>query len=139
MIYFNGVGVVQEVRRGFEWLAKSADQGLKEAQFVLALHYRDGIGVAANPNRAYHLCRRASKQGHAEATALLPSLRAACAPMECHAPECSTFEAVYGDFQICGGCRQAKYCGLACQRAHWRAGHKEECQRASSASAASKK
>ena len=31
--------------------------------------------------------------------------------------------------QKCSGCRQRKYCNQACQRAAWRAGHKEECRR----------
>jgi hypothetical protein len=28
----------------------------------------------------------------------------------------------------CAGCRTAWYCGIACQRADWRAGHKEMCK-----------
>ncbi len=28
----------------------------------------------------------------------------------------------------CGGCRVVRYCGAACQRAHWREGHKGECR-----------
>ncbi|KAG2497980.1 hypothetical protein HYH03_004239 [Edaphochlamys debaryana] len=27
----------------------------------------------------------------------------------------------------CSGCRTVRYCGRACQQAHWRGGHKEEC------------
>ena len=30
---------------------------------------------------------------------------------------------------FCSGCRQRKYCNQACQRAAWRAGHKDECMR----------
>ena len=29
--------------------------------------------------------------------------------------------------QACGGCGLLRYCGRACQAAHWRAGHKEAC------------
>ena len=36
--------------------------------------------------------------------------------------------------QKCSGCRQRKYCDQACQRAAWRAGHKEECRRLRSSS-----
>ena len=32
--------------------------------------------------------------------------------------------------ESCSGCLAAKYCGVDCQRAHWRAGHKEECRAA---------
>jgi hypothetical protein len=31
-------------------------------------------------------------------------------------------------YKRCGRCRRAKYCGEACQRLHWRAGHKRQCQ-----------
>ena len=30
---------------------------------------------------------------------------------------------------FCSGCRQRKYCNQTCQRAAWRAGHKDECTR----------
>ncbi|KAG2431543.1 hypothetical protein HXX76_009557 [Chlamydomonas incerta] len=29
--------------------------------------------------------------------------------------------------QACGSCKAVRYCGRACQAAHWRAGHKEAC------------
>ncbi|KAH8885128.1 SET domain-containing protein [Thozetella sp. PMI_491] len=31
------------------------------------------------------------------------------------------------DLKACTGCRCAMYCGAACQRAHWKDGHKKEC------------
>lgn len=33
--------------------------------------------------------------------------------------------------QICGRCRKVAYCGVACQRAAWKAGHKRVCKAAS--------
>jgi uncharacterized protein YecA (UPF0149 family) len=30
-------------------------------------------------------------------------------------------------FAYCGGCGEQRYCSEACQRAHWLAGHKDEC------------
>ncbi len=54
------------------------------------------------------------------------------APRVCGNPECVNFE---GDaegalkFRRCGGCGAVRYCGADCQRAHWRAGHREECKR----------
>jgi hypothetical protein len=30
---------------------------------------------------------------------------------------------------VCRGCFQTKYCSVECQRAHWRAGHKQECKK----------
>ncbi|KAG2493688.1 hypothetical protein HYH03_008202 [Edaphochlamys debaryana] len=36
----------------------------------------------------------------------------------------------------CARCKCVRYCGAACQAAHWKAGHKEECQAAAAAAAA---
>ena len=41
---------------------------------------------------------------------------------------CGTF-AKDQPLHFCSGCRQRKYCNPACQRAAWRAGHKDECKR----------
>ncbi|KAG2487398.1 hypothetical protein HYH03_013967 [Edaphochlamys debaryana] len=35
--------------------------------------------------------------------------------------------------RLCGDCRCVRYCGAACRNAHWRAGHKQECQAAKAA------
>ncbi|KAG2482239.1 hypothetical protein HYH03_018822 [Edaphochlamys debaryana] len=48
----------------------------------------------------------------------------------CGAPGCGSFGS-RSEAEIplkrCGGCRAVRYCGAACQRAHWRMGHKDEC------------
>ena len=38
---------------------------------------------------------------------------------------------------VCSGCRGAAYCSKDCQRAAWKAGHKDECKRLAAAAAAS--
>ena len=38
-----------------------------------------------------------------------------------------------GAIQRCAGCLQAVYCDAACQRLHWRGGHKRECRAAAAA------
>ncbi|KAG2490968.1 hypothetical protein HYH03_010643 [Edaphochlamys debaryana] len=48
----------------------------------------------------------------------------------CGCPGCATFgggseEAL--PLKRCGGCRAVRYCGAACQRAHWQGGHRTEC------------
>jgi len=43
--------------------------------------------------------------------------------IECDAPECSA----PGPPKRCSRCHRAFYCSVACQRAHWKTGHKEEC------------
>ena len=32
-----------------------------------------------------------------------------------------------GNLQWCAGCRTVKYCSTACQKKHWKTGHKREC------------
>ena len=32
-----------------------------------------------------------------------------------------------GSTQLCSGCHESWYCGAACQRQHWKAGHKHKC------------
>ncbi|GAQ81482.1 hypothetical protein KFL_000810230 [Klebsormidium nitens] len=41
---------------------------------------------------------------------------------------CSRVEDQKGVFMRCGRCKSARYCSRECQRAHWLAGHKWECQ-----------
>ena len=33
-----------------------------------------------------------------------------------------------GAFKFCSGCREARYCSVACQKTHWKAGHKVKCR-----------
>ena len=56
----------------------------------------------------------------------------------CNRPGCDNTEAVEGggEMQLCGGCRAVRYCSTECQRLHWRAGHKQACGGAGSASSA---
>ncbi|KAG2498085.1 hypothetical protein HYH03_003843 [Edaphochlamys debaryana] len=37
---------------------------------------------------------------------------------------------------LCGGCKCVRYCGPVCQKAHWKAGHRQDCRAASSAARA---
>ena len=52
---------------------------------------------------------------------------------------CHTLASQDQPLHFCSGCRQRQYCNQACQRAAWRAGHKDECARlrATSSSSAS--
>ncbi|KXZ48824.1 hypothetical protein GPECTOR_25g409 [Gonium pectorale] len=53
-------------------------------------------------------------------------------PRMCANPGCSTFTgAAEAELRLrqCTGCREVRYCGPECQRAHWRAAHKSECSR----------
>ena len=59
--------------------------------------------------------------------------------MSSHATSCAFCETPAQDQQLrfCSGCRQRKYCSETCQRAAWRAGHKEECKRLRAGASAS--
>jgi hypothetical protein len=49
----------------------------------------------------------------------------------CSYPRCCCLDGISeGEMktQVCVACRGARYCSAACQRAHWRAGHKEVCK-----------
>ena len=44
--------------------------------------------------------------------------------VECDGPGCSET----GPPKMCSRCHMTFYCGVACQRAHWRNGHREDCR-----------
>ena len=50
---------------------------------------------------------------------------------------CHTLASNDQPLHFCSGCRRRKYCTEACQRAAWRAGHKEECKRLRATSSSS--
>jgi hypothetical protein len=45
----------------------------------------------------------------------------------CAAPTCDEAEQIAGQFKKCARCGAAHYCSRACQKAHWKAGHKRQC------------
>lgn len=45
----------------------------------------------------------------------------------CHHPDCPTLDAAQASLSKCGRCTVARYCGLKCQKAHWKSGHSIEC------------
>ncbi|GAQ82366.1 hypothetical protein KFL_001090150 [Klebsormidium nitens] len=47
----------------------------------------------------------------------------------CSRPGCDKVETRPRDFQLCGSCKLAVYCGRECQRRAWKAGHKDTCQK----------
>jgi hypothetical protein len=51
----------------FEWEQKAATQGLPQAQYNLAIHYRDGMGTAENPDQQFYWFQKAAQKGHLEA------------------------------------------------------------------------
>ncbi|XP_042101244.1 zinc finger MYND domain-containing protein 19 isoform X2 [Ovis aries] len=50
-----------------------------------------------------------------------------CAYYECHYPPCTVMERQLREFNICGRCQVARYCGSQCQQKDWPA-HKKHCR-----------
>jgi hypothetical protein len=81
----------------------------------------------------------------AEVASVLGALQHVVIPGQpgCSNPRCCCLDGVSEEemkTQVCAACHGARYCSAACQRAHWKAGHKEVCkavQAAAQAAAAS--
>jgi hypothetical protein len=76
-----------------------------------------------------------------EVAAVLGALQHVVIPGQpgCSNPRCCCLEGVSEadvKTQVCGGCRGVRYCSAACQKAHWKAGHKEVCKAAQAAAKA---
>jgi hypothetical protein len=76
-----------------------------------------------------------------EVEAVLGALQHVVIPGQpgCSNPRCACLEGPSEagvKIQSCAGCRGARYCSAACQRAHWKAGHKEVCKAAQAAAKA---
>lgn len=70
-MYLNGIGTRRDYAKAEYWLGKAADQGDRDAQFLLGKMYRDGHGVERDLERGRNWLERAGAQGHSEALKLL--------------------------------------------------------------------
>ena len=64
----------EDSSKAFTWWTRAAEQGLKEAQYNLAVAYCDGRGPARDFAACAKWCRRAADQGHSDAQLLLGHL-----------------------------------------------------------------
>lgn len=76
--FLRGDGVPQDSYQAIEWMRKSGEQGLVEAQFALGQMYLTGVEeMGADPAEAEAWLSRAAGRGHKEAARLLPQAQAA--------------------------------------------------------------
>jgi hypothetical protein len=128
------------------WLAALFDQWQEElpecvadmahgspavAEIQAALAADGGAALAADGGAALAALRAAGEAYDATVArfmATLPSLPPPVAKRHCSAAACNEPEEHAGQFKTCARCRRAWYCSAACQRAHWKEGHKRECR-----------
>jgi hypothetical protein len=88
-------------------IRKAAMVGVMESQFELGELFRHGLFCDVHMRFARYYIRRASRQGHVEATARMKELRT------CEL--CGADDAPLA----CARCHQARYCDAACSGKHW--------------------
>ena len=64
--YLNGIGVAQDLKKGVEWLWKSADQQYAPAYVLLGDCYKEGRGVRKDESKAVAMYSKAAKLGDEE-------------------------------------------------------------------------
>ena len=66
-IFYEGVGVKQNLEFAATWAREAAEQGHPEAQYVLAHMFSHGEGVEKNLEQAVYWTKRAAEQGYIKA------------------------------------------------------------------------
>ncbi|PPC90799.1 MAG: hypothetical protein CTY34_06370 [Methylobacter sp.] len=64
-------GVEQDDQKAAEWMHKAAEQGLLEAQVIMAALYDRGLGVQHNRDTSTQWYEKAAAQGHGASLAIL--------------------------------------------------------------------
>ncbi|MFW5442704.1 MAG: tetratricopeptide repeat protein [Methylococcaceae bacterium] len=64
-------GVEKNHQRAAKWMTKAAEQGLVEAQVVVAAMYDMGIGLKGDKKKATQWYEKAANQGHGTSMAIL--------------------------------------------------------------------
>jgi TPR repeat protein len=68
-MYYRGHGAPADHEQAARWFRAAAEQGIPEAQNLLAVMYYKGDGVAVDHSQAAEWARRAAEQGYAPAQA----------------------------------------------------------------------
>lgn len=74
--------MVQDYRSAAKWMQLAAKGGNPQAQYDLGLMFRSGVGVPADPAKAYIWLNLAASQGFAGASVLRDALLAQLSPAE---------------------------------------------------------
>lgn len=64
-------GVTVDNQKAAVWMKKAAEQGLVNAQVILAAMYDRGMGIKGNKKQATEWYEKAAKQGHTTSLAIL--------------------------------------------------------------------
>jgi TPR repeat protein len=124
LCYALGKGVEQNDALAVEWWAKAVKGGNVVSRYNLGVGYMDGVyGLPKDVKRAKAFMKSAATRGCAEAIESLKVLGGCAMELDpgpcvsCGAPDIT---------RTCLGCRQVRYCTLACQDRDW-ASHKPDC------------
>jgi TonB family protein len=79
-VYLNGVDVTTDEKRGTELLAKAADRGLPEAQFLMGEHIVANGGSSPDYVTAYMWCALAKRGGYKHSEKILKQLSPKMSP-----------------------------------------------------------
>jgi TPR repeat protein len=154
VMYEKGQRVKQDHGGAVRWFRKSADPGHAAAQFNLGVMFANGRGVKQDHGDALAWFRKSAAQGNAQAKegvllvegelrkqqqAAPPEAAERMSPATLSPQTCANcgIAEMAGSAALkpCSRCKDAVYCGKACQAQHWKAGgHREKCTRPKEAS-----
>jgi hypothetical protein len=130
------LAAIQEVAEWAVLLHPLLVQLLPAEQGQVLADLRGRLGGGSSSSRS-----SIKKLSAEEVAAVLGALQHVVIPGQpgCSNPRCCCLEGASEaemKTQVCAGCRGARYCSAACQKAHWKAGHKEVCKAAQAAAKA---
>jgi TPR repeat protein len=129
--YEKGEGVEPSLDKSLYWNKKSADQGNAIAMVnygrnlwtAAGSKYQNNVEVVGHspiPETMYWL-RKSVAAGCMDAKSLVDRMEKAIGH------QCANCRKVAVELQHCSRCKAAMYCGIHCQKLHWKAGHKMDC------------
>jgi TPR repeat protein len=129
--YQHGDGLEPSLDKSLYWNKKSADQGNATAMAnygrnllsVAIAKYQENVEVVGHnpiPESLYWV-RKSVAAGCMDAKSLLDHLEKVIGA------GCANCRKVAVELQHCSRCKAAMYCGIHCQKLHWKAGHKMDC------------